>query len=294
MNDGKNIRIWQVEYGNNITISYGILGKKLIDKFINKQKSKTIEQSVDKLISNKLNEGYKETAIEAVNNIEITDKHGALKPMKAQSSLKKITYPSVCQPKYNGLRAMISYETTIENNGLFCEAKDRVVIRSHEGLEYYLPRISHYFETAKHMFLHNGKYDLIFDGELYIHNKPLNYIRSCVPFIKNGIITKCKNDSNEITFVMFDIINTKLNQLDRLKLLYQSASGINTDVRKLTTNPILFLSPYVFVSNEEEAYIAAAGYHSNGFEGGIVRNTDAFYQPGKRSWDLGKIKFSKF
>lgn len=291
LNDGKNIRVWQVEYNSHIKVSYGILGMKLIEKFINKQVSKTIEQMANKLIADKLNEGYKESALDAVSNFEITDKHGFLKPMLCQRQLKRIQYPAFLQPKYNGLRAMISLEVKEDSNDLFANKDKRVVIRSHEGLEYHIPRISNYLKTASNIFLHNGAYDLILDGELYIHGKSRDYIRASVPFIKNGVVSNSKNDSSLVTFVIFDIINPKLNQSERFRILNNNLLSISNNVSNLDNNPLLFKSPYVIVNNDEEAYDYASRYNDSGFEGGIVRNMDALYQPGKRSWDMIKLKF---
>lgn len=290
-NDGKNIRIWQIEYNNySIKISYGVLGGNLIERYMSKQKSKTCPQTAEKLIKDKLNEGY---LTEITDSVTVkTDINGNEKPMLAQKKLTKIKYPAYIQPKYNGVRALLSIEEVDVGIGMFENKKQLPVFRSREGHVYGMRKLL--------MLLTSEPYNKIFtyakkfDGELYIHGKPLGFIKSSCPLIRNGVIDKSNGNPDLVTYVIYDIVNKDLTQYQRTQILDELQQDINTlHNHTITKNDGIFVSPTYSTTDKEDSIIKSFKFKNTGYEGGIVRNINFQYQPGVRSWNMVKIKFDE-
>lgn len=192
---------------------------------------------------------------------------------------------------------------TLEKDSLFQETKEGVVFRSKNGIPYNMERISNFVENklGKAFFRHAG-YEIIFDGELYIHGKPLNEIKSSCPFIKNGVVYKSSNNVDLVKFVIFDIIiqpNIKIKQQDRFNMMANILENSILNLEHKTNNfmdllinqyPLLY-SEVTTVNTKQEAIEKSSMFLNKGFEGGIVRNYDGYYEQGKRSKHLCKIKF---
>ncbi len=290
-NDGKNIRIWQIEYNNYaIKISYGVLGGALIERYMNKQKSKTCQQTAEKLIKDKLNEGYLTEISETVT--VKTDINGNEKPMLAQKNLKRIKYPAYIQPKYNGVRALLSIEQVDIGTGMFSEKKYVPVFRSREGHVYKMSRLLRLLTSEPYNKIFS--YATKFDGELYIHGKPLGFIKSSCPLIRNGNIDKSNGNPDLVTYVIYDIVDKGLTQYQRTQILDELQQDINTvNNHTISKNDGIFISPTFSTTDKEDSIIKSLKFKNTGYEGGIVRNIDFEYQPGVRSWNMVKVKFDE-
>lgn len=237
-------------------------------------------------INKKLREGYKEyeylpiITLEELNNQlleflpqENTDKDGNLKPMKAQPFYKdngeiRINFPCYAQPKLNGFRCVARIEP-IEGS-LFPDEK-RVVLRSKNGLEY--PALVHIIKQLSHeLFTINGK-EVIFDGEIFVHDHLLQEISSAAR--KTNTLTPY------LEFHIFDLSIPKLTQEERFIMLEQVNLSGASHVH-IVANSI--------IENAKEAEEFVDECIEEGYEGGIFRDKYAVYGFGKRVSTMVKLK----
>lgn len=125
-------------------------------------------------------------------------------------------------------------------------------------------------DTVKHLqFNHlNGA---IIDGELYAHGKTFQENMS--------LIKKAKKGSEEIKFHVYDLISDK-PFIQRYELLYHLTKNSDS----------LILVPTIVVNNEKQLKAQHSKYISQGYEGTIVRHSDAGYGINKRDSQLLKYK----
>ena len=203
------------------------------------------------------------------------------------------------QPKLNGIRGTMRWEKCIEGEGLFAKEIDKLVIRSREGLVYHLPHITE--NTTVIEYCSKDK-SLNYDGELYIHGKRLNYIKSCIPIINsNGVTSQPKYNPSEIKFYLFDLPIEEFKQQDRLTLLYKIFQvywnfNIKFDLESyiqygynINNSSLVIL--YTFkVDNIEKAEYCRDCFIMNGFEGAMLKNPHVEYKFGYRGFDMMKLK----
>lgn len=199
-----------------------------------------------------------------------------LNPYVEKESNAIITqFPCLIQPKINGVRCTVSLDDI-----------GKVQLLSKDGLRYNLPLVENEFELHKEIFTYrevnaiNGgekDYDIIFDGELYIHDEPLQNIVSAVK--KQNINTP------RIKFVAFDIAISDYTNLYRFKLLKELLSFTNFD---LNSN-IQFVKT-LKVNDDAKVQELTDNYINEGYEGSILRNPDSYYAFGKRPQDMCKLK----
>lgn len=231
--------------------------------------------------------------------IDTTDLSGNLKPMKAQQYYRAsnkpytdktgktwddrkyfyllnphevkqptdiiIKFPALIQPKINGVRCTVSLD---ENN--------KVQLLSKEGLKYNLPIISQQFEDNIDCFTHDGK-DIIFDGELYIHGELLQTISSAV---------KSSNfNTPRVEFICFDLAIPDMRNIERIKLM-----KVLLDFKNLYIQSNINYIPTYKVSGDKETQAYTDRFIKEGYEGSILRATDAEYGFGKRPMTMVKLK----
>lgn len=260
-------------------------------RFEGSLQSKFIEGKADSIITTELRkkqlQGYQ--IIEGIVNVQVLDRILPIYkcneyfnlPMKCQTfETNRMTYPAMVQPKLNGIRCTLRREDVIEGEGMFKSNIKRYVLRSKEGLEYVLPHITDsllptYFSTSLGT-------ETVYDGELYIHLKKLNYIRSCVPTRnKNGVVSQVSGNPLEVSFHIFDLSIPTISQKDRL-LEFQSTN--------IFSNSNIHLVASKLVYNDDEVREFRDLCISKGYEGCVVRNIEAEYEFGKRSWNVLKYK----
>ena len=221
--------------------------------------------------------GYLEANLPKYN----TDHNNNLKPMKCQKFKEGTTkYPVLAQPKLNGLRCVLRWETWIEDEGMFAQQVEGAKLRTKEGLEYYMPHIvegltKNWFETKN-----NG--DITYDGELYCHNMPLNKIKASCPMVNSaGTLSRPSGNPKDISFHCFDAAIPDLVQTDRLTVTLLLDS-LNHPYIKRVNDKWLY---------DDEEVLAYRDYCiTQGFEGCVIRDPDEEYAFGFRPSFIRKCK----
>lgn len=197
-----------------------------------------------------------------------------LNPYVEKESNAIITkFPCLIQPKINGVRCTASLDDT-----------GKVQLLSKDGLKYNLPLVENEFELHKEIFTitipNNGgekELDIIFDGELYIHDESLQNIVSAVK--------KQNFNTPRIKFVAFDIAVDNMINVDRFKLLKEllqfSNEIVNSNIQCIRTLKVI---------NDAHVQSKTDEYIEQGYEGSILRNPDGYYAFGKRPQDMCKLK----
>ena len=295
---------WTIGYGNHgweatISLYYGTLnGKKTTTirkvKGVNigrSNETSPLEQAKKEAEAEwllKLKQGYKER-LEDISPL-ITDINEILKPMKAQQfsedKLKKnIGFPCIQQPKLNGLRAVLRWEDDYrEGEGIFETREGKAILRSKEGIEYYMPHITD--RLKKDFFINSYTGDLLaYDGELYNHRMKLNDIKASCPFKKDNKVYKSSKNPLAIVFVVFDMSIPEVKQSDRTGIYLEKILDYQTVTIHYTECYIIY--------NYEEALRNNEEYLKYGYEGSIFRNMEAYYEFGKRPITMMKLKKKK-
>jgi len=291
---------------SQIIIEYGYVGKKytksiksvLSGKNIGKRNETTrYEQAVleaKSKLDSKLQDGYvniEEELTDATSFNELLfllpdvklGKYNNLLFMKAIPFKHGLDiYPRIPQPKINGVRTELRWETIEEGEGLFKTSIEGAVLRAKKGLIYHLPHITGWL--TKDMFYRKG-IELVFDGELYIAGKALNVIRKSIPTInQQGTISKVSGIPQRVQFYTFDIMIEGLTQIKRLDIL-SNLFLMSRTICNLAINYDL-----VTINSDKEATTVRDNYLAIGYEGIILRDPDGVYQFGKRNSTMIKYK----
>ncbi len=178
-------------------------------------------------------------------------------------------FPMGGQAKINGVRCSVYLED------------EEVKMKSKEGEQYVVEHIIDWFSERLELFTDaNGK-AIVYDGELYIHNEKLQYIRSAV--VKPNLNTP------SVTYQVYDIavpIYTNKTRIQQLKVLL--AEAIMNEINDVYC-PIKYVKT-LLIKNDASAQIATDTFIEQGYEGMILRNLDAPYQFGKRTVNMLKLK----
>lgn len=179
-----------------------------------------------------------------------------MKPMLAtRYDISRVKFPCIVQPKYDGVRCIIS----IGDDG-------DVHLTSRTGKEYNVPHIKKWAEENKEA--------LPLDGELYVHKK-LTFQQICSA-------VKCKSELTEkLCYVVYDRPIVGLSFLARM-------GGLNHYIPLFKNYPVQ-QTAQVYAGSEEEIMMWHKFFVDNGYEGAIIRNIIATYTEG-RSNDLMKLK----
>lgn len=194
-----------------------------------------------------------------------TDSEWRPLPMLAEKWIehkKKVKYPILVQPKFDGVRCLAMYDPDLQE----------VILVSRGGSTYTVPHLQAQLTS---FFLLNQ--NLILDGELYYHGKPLQEI--------SGEARKGSDQGTWLEYHIYDFISNK-TQHDRnndlriyLHILQQQYN--TTHIKEVVT---------IVAHNEEEVVALHNDFVSQGYEGAIGRNPAASYLIGFRDKCLLKIK----
>lgn len=195
-----------------------------------------------------------------------------IEPMLAQKLRDhpdKVKLPCMVDKKYNGGRMVTSIA------GMF----------TRKGEPY--AAIPHIWEYLEPLF---EKYpDLVLDGELYNHDLrfKLNELMKIVRTTKSKKITPelLRRSEEIVRYYVYDGygfngITSDTGNLERRKALKDFLKGI----------PYVVWVPYRIANSLEEVYEIYDGDVKDGYEGSMIRNCDAPYEIGKRSYNLLKVK----
>ena len=292
----------------DIKVQYGIVGKEGRVEYITTHRN--LQDEINSLIKSKRKEGYKElqdlydNAPKLINPDNLYDylnnylpkfnthADGAFIPMLCKTlednkPFEKGSYFG--QWKINGERCIITAEV---EKGLFETIK--LHYRSREGVDwtdklsylddYLLPCIP---EEIINMMTEEG---VALDGELYLPGYGINEINS---FIKNTELPQ----HYKLQFWLYDICienmtaKNRQNHIDDFLLGKVHRSRIHTKEEHLNNTDRLVVLPNFDCSNINEAILRRDAFISLGFEGLVIRKTDAEYQfGGKRNNSMLKFK----
>ena len=292
----------------DIKVQYGIVGKEGRVEYITTHRN--LQDEVNSLVKAKRKEGYKElqdlydNAPKLINTDNLYDylnnylpkfnthADGAFIPMLCKTlednkPFEKGTYFG--QWKINGERCIITAEV---EKGLFETIK--LHYRSREGVDwtdklsylddYLLPCIP---EEIINIMAEEG---VALDGELYLPGYGINEINS---FIKNTELPQ----HYKLQFWLYDICienmsaKNRQNHIDDFLLGKVHRSKIHTKEEHLNNTDRLVVLPNFDCSNINEAILRRDTFISLGFEGLVIRKTDAEYQfGGKRNNSMLKFK----
>lgn len=183
-----------------------------------------------------------------------TDAEGKIKPMLAISfNEKKIKFPCIVQPKYDGVRCLITFDKEVQ-------------IFSRKGKPYNIPHLKKWAEE------HRGLLPL--DGELYNHGE-LTFQEIVSAVKKQSEITPL------IRYVVYDKPTEGTNK-ERWENLQKEFP--NED------NSPAYLSGSIICHSMEEIWCYHEKCVSQGYEGVIIRNLKGTYEKGFRSSNLIKLK----
>lgn len=186
-----------------------------------------------------------------------TDANGKLKPMLAIGfSEKRIKFPCICQPKYDGVRCTISEDT------------EGIHIISRKGKPYEIPHLAKWAKNNRHL--------LPLDGELYNH-KELTF-QEIISAVK-----KVSSITSKIRYVVYDRPVEGVNNNDRWNKLLE-------DFEKVEKDAPAYISDWTLCTCMEHIWEYHKECVDKGYEGIIIRNLDGEYEFGFRSNNLIKLK----
>jgi DNA ligase-1 len=254
-----SIRLWTISIDDDELVIHhgiknGVLQEKREEILIGKGGRSVYQQKLSRFnsrINKQLLKGYKETLEEAVNNK--SNAMGLVQPMLATpiDKVKKINYDGAhVQYKYDGNRCLI----TKQGSEIIAYSRRGKLITSIEHI------------TSK-LDIPDG---VTLDGELYIHGKKLQNIRS--------LIARKQSESISLRYHVYDIIrestySERLRELLSLKLPYS-----------VEVVPTIKLNEPDQLDNMRHAAI------KEGYEGLILRLEGTGYEADKRSKSLLKLK----
>ena len=315
-----NIVSWSItklDYGE-IKIEHGILGKKLHSEIIKPTMVKANE--VNSRINAKRKEGYK--AIEDLYDNSPSKVTSQSNPRRGDESIDAKyleSYLNTYLPKYNttsdgfvlpmlartlednkpfekfgtmlgqwkinGLRCIIGAEAI--SNDLF--RKFRFTYTSREGTRWDLSWMDDIIfdnisSTLVDMMIEEG---VCLDGELYLPGYSVNDINS---FVKNPSLPQHR----QLQYWCYDLAVDITSANKRNAILEYNAKpikkGIISKDKHINTKEQFLILPSFEISNITEAIEHRDKFISLGFEGLILRNSEAEYAFGKRNSSMFKFK----
>lgn len=275
------IRRYTYQYGGKVTTQPEIV--------ITKGKSKRTVSEQARLeynshIKKYQDKGYKllekeisKYSLEDLNNllpVETTDSNGIVKPMLAKdfnkvanSALEKKWFAS---RKIDGVRCLMYY-------------KDGEVHTASRGGQDYDASTVHITHHPVMVQFFEAHPNIILDGELYVHGRPLQYI-SGLARLETDVYSKCE----ELEYWIYDIVDPKLIFKDRLSILEDTITPYfeNSDIKVIMVEHVE-CEGWTEIKNLHDKYVA------EGFEGVVIRNPDKPYGINKRTNDMIKVKMYK-
>lgn len=174
---------------------------------------------------------------------------------KFKEKKHKVLYPAIIQPKLDGVRCLSFWED------------GEIFLMSRGNKRYHLPHI----EKAVKSILPEDNHTYL-DGEIYIHGETLQEINRRVKKYRPNL-------TEELEYHLYDFYDKENPEFVTHKRL-----------NKLRHNDILKKVSSIPVQTEEDVYKWQEYFIKEGYEGAIVRNLKAIYEPGHRSNDLLKVK----
>ena len=264
------VRMWQVEYGDNVTeagirtISGLVDGQRVTSEWnisIPKNIGKVNETtSLSQAMAEAQALWVKRSEKEYFEDVNAIDSYEKFKPMLAHDYTKRPQEAGWSQPKLDGIRCVV------DKNGMWTRAGKPITSCPHiwESLKGYMEQNPHH----------------ILDGELYNHElkADFNKITSLVRKLKSTTedIAEAESLVQYHVYDMFDSVVPNMKFTNRVKQAYWA------------NNEYVKIVPTEYCSNQAQLDEMYGNYMELGYEGQMVRN-DTPYES-KRSKNLLKRK----
>ena len=221
----------------------------------NSKYNKVLDKGYKEIPENIIEKGLEYEFLKGNHN---TGSDGTRMVMLAQKDTNKITFPGRLQRKYDGVRC----KAFMDKNG-------QKHMMSRRGKEFY--NLDHILNEIP---WHRMEPDWELDGELYVHGQHLGDTVSMI---------KTKSEKNLlVSFRIYDILETTMTFNERDEILeFSILDGEYAYLEKAQT---------FTVKDWERIDKLFAQFKREGYEGAMWRNPRGLYEPGKRSWNLIKIK----
>ena len=260
-----NVRVWRIwTIEDTIYTAHGqqdgqmqTAEKKVVGKNIGRKNETTpsaqAEFDANSMWKKQLDKGY-------VDDLNRVDEIVYL-PMLAMDFEKrkgKVEYPVDVQPKLDGVRCLAMWD------------KDRVKLLSRKGKEY---QVAHIAEELESILQPN----MILDGEIYIHGFTFQEISRRVKKHR-------PQESRQLQYHIYDVFTIGEEATEwfaRHKMLTRTV---------INSSPSIITTPTKKAHSEKEVYTLQKFWVSEGYEGAIVRETNAPYEVNNRSSHLLKVK----
>lgn len=196
-------------------------------------------------------------------------------PMLAKDykkNIKKIKFPAYIQPKLDGYRMIFDGRT----GSLTTRTGRKYVSLSGGSLERKLLEIS-------------KKYDIILDGELYVHDNDFKFENLGVLKKTNPLNEKEVEKIDKIKYHVYDIVDLNVAYENRQQRLQDIFNKLSLQDDTYYSKHIVLVESYL-VHDETEIDTYHNRMIENGFEGSIIRNKTGLYKCKYRSSDLLKYK----
>ena len=158
--------------------------------------------------------------------------------------------------------------------------EDKIYTSSRGGKNYDVPATYICMQSQLHTFF-KANPDLVLDGELYIHGRPLSYISGLVR------LQELSDKHYELCYYVYDIADEKHKFIDRLTKLkeLQSALEANDNLSSYT-----IVVQHYQVSSKEEIIQLHNEFVNQGYEGLVIRDPEQVYKCGARDKRMIKVK----
>ena len=264
-------------------------GKKIIHRReVERAKSKdTIKEQAEaealsKWTKKKDKELYTET-VPTMTKEEVMKKEKKLRPMLAQSYKSDKKYPFmekgrvIGQAKLDGTRALLYYKD------------GKVIMESRNGVVFFAPVVEHITSVFDTIYKKMKCDNIVFDGEIYIHNNMSFQKTQGLLRLKKGPIPEEKmKEIKTLKYYIFDLINMKdysMSYEDRYKLL--------ESFKPVFKGTPIVVEPLIPIKSKKDIQIVHNKLVKEDYEGLMLKNMDASYELDKRSKHLLKVKMFK-
>lgn len=211
---------------------------------------------------------------------KVVDTNGAHKHMLAKTAFESTDarYKALWLGSYkiDGVRCSLRYNSATKK-----------IVTASRGGKHFEYSTHHLTDDPTLLQLFEEHPDLILDGELYIHGKPLQYLQ--------GLAKTKYYDTNvhaKLHFYVFDVV-ADVSFAERLKII-KHVSAVLSELAALSGN--FAIIDYVrFVGHTEvKGYDSVMLLHNeainNGYEGLVLRDPKSDYGYGTRDWRMIKVK----
>ena len=216
-------------------------------------------------------------------NLPTMKKDKKLRPMLAQSYNKDKKYTLIeegrvnGQAKLDGTRALLYYKD------------GKVIMESRNGIIFFSPVVEHITSIFDNIYKNKKCDNIVFDGEIYIHNSlSFQKTQGLLRLKKGPIPEEKKKKIKTLKYHIFDLINLK-----DLNMSYENRYKLLETFKPLFKGTSVVIEPLIPIKSKKDIQIVHNKLVKEGYEGLMLKNMDAPYELDKRSKHLLKVKMFK-